>query len=94
MRLADEQAFCSSPELSRLDNLVVRGYYGDPPSTASAMRAKTMQQKLRRKKGKMNLTPAYVSSTLSMATRNLINMVAVTAVSGAVLLGLLAARHF
>jgi hypothetical protein len=41
----------------------------------------------------MNLTPAYVSSTLSMATRNLINMVAVTAVSGAVLLGLLAARH-
>jgi hypothetical protein len=29
-----------------------------------------------------------------MAMRNLINMVAVTAVSGAVLLGLLAARHF
>ena len=42
----------------------------------------------------MNLTPAYVSSTLSMATRNLINMVAVTTVAGAVLLGLLAARHF
>jgi hypothetical protein len=29
-----------------------------------------------------------------MATRNLINMVAVTAVSGAVLLGLLAVKHF
>ena len=94
MRLADEQAFCSSPELSRLDNLVVRGYYGDPPSPGNAMRAKTMQQKPKRKKGKMNLTPAYVSSTLSMATQNLINMVAVSAVSGAVLLGLLAAKHF
>jgi hypothetical protein len=29
-----------------------------------------------------------------MATQNLINMVAVSAVSGAVLLGLLAAKHF
>ena len=58
------------------------------------MRAKTMPQKPKRKKAKMNLTPAYVSSTLSMATRNLISMVAVTAVSGAVLLGLLATRHF
>jgi hypothetical protein len=45
------------------------------------MRAKTMQQKPKRKKVKMILTPAYVSSTLSRATRNLINMVAVTAVS-------------
>ena len=58
------------------------------------MRAKTMQQKPKRKKVKMILTPVYVSSTLSRATRNLINMVAVTAVSSAVLLGLLAARHF
>jgi hypothetical protein len=33
-------------------------------------------------------------STLSVATQNLINMVAVSAVSGAVLLGLLAAKHF
>jgi hypothetical protein len=46
-----------------------------------------MPQKPTRKKVKMNLTPAYVSSTLSMATRNLINMVAVTAFSGAVRLG-------
>ena len=58
------------------------------------MRAKTMQQKPKRKKVKMNLTPAHVSSTLSMATHNLINMVAVTVVSGAVLITLLAARHF
>ena len=36
----------------------------------------------------------YVSSPLSMATHNLVNMVAVTAVSGAVLLALLAAKHF
>jgi hypothetical protein len=58
------------------------------------MQSKTLLQKPRRKKVKMNLTPAYVASTRSMATRNLVNMVAVTAVSGAVLLGLLAARHF
>jgi hypothetical protein len=51
------------------------------------MRAKTMPQKPTRKKVKMNLTPAYVSSTLSMVTRNLINMVAVIAFSGAVLFG-------
>jgi hypothetical protein len=31
---------------------------------------------------------------VSMAVQNLINMVVVTAISGAVLLGLLAARHF
>jgi hypothetical protein len=38
--------------------------------------------------------PIYASPTLLMATQNLINMVAVSAVSGAVQLGLLAARHF
>ena len=37
---------------------------------------------------------AYVSSTMSMAKHNLVNMVGVTAASGAVLLALLAARHF
>ena len=37
---------------------------------------------------------AYASSTLSMATRNLVNMVVITAVSGAVLLTLLAAKCF
>jgi hypothetical protein len=58
------------------------------------MRAKTARHKPKRKKAKTNLTPAYVSATLSMARHNLINMVAVTAVSGAVLITLFAARHF
>ena len=62
----------------------------DPPSW-NAMRA---PKKSKRKKAKANRTLAYVSSTLSMATRNLVNMVAITAVSGAVLLALLAARRF
>jgi hypothetical protein len=51
-------------------------------------------QKSKRKKAKANQTLAPVCSTLSMATHNLVNMVAVTAVSGAVLLTLLAAKHF
>ena len=37
---------------------------------------------------------AYAASTISMATQNLINMVVVFAVSGTILLGLLAAKHF
>ena len=45
-------------------------------------------QKSKRKKAKSNGTPAYMSSTLSMATHNLINMFAITAVSGAVLMQL------
>ena len=57
----------------------------------NAMRA---SQKSKRKKAKANRTFAYASSTLSMATHNLVNMVAFTAVSGAVLLVLLAASHF
>ena len=55
-----------------------------------AMRA---SRKSKRKKAKANRTPAYVSSTLWMATQNLVNMVAITAVSGMVLLALLVARH-
>lgn len=51
-------------------------------------------QKTKRKKAKTNLALAYLSSTLSMTTHNLINMVAVTAVSGTVLFGLLTIRHF
>jgi hypothetical protein len=58
------------------------------------MRAKTVLQKPKRRRAKAKLTLAYVSSTLSMATQNLINMIAVTAVSGAVLLTLLAAKQF
>jgi hypothetical protein len=52
----------------------------------NAMRA---SQKSKRKKAKANRALAYVSSTLSMARHNLVNMVAITAVSGAVLLALL-----
>ena len=62
----------------------------DPPYW-NAMRA---SQKSKRKNAKANRTLAHVSSTLSMATHNLINMVATTAVSGVVLLALLAAKRF
>ena len=57
----------------------------------NAMRA---SQKSKRKKAKTNRTFPYASSTLSMATHNLVNIVAFTAVSGAVLLVLMAAKHF
>ena len=57
----------------------------------NAMRA---SQKSKRKKAKANRTLAYVTSTLSMARHNLVNMVAIAAVSGAVLLALLAASVF
>jgi len=50
-------------------------------------------QKPKRKK-KTNRTRASTSQSLSMATHNLVNMVAITAVSGAVLLALLAAKRF
>ena len=66
----------------------------DPPSQGNAMPAKKTPQKARRRKSKTGPAPATAFSTVSMATHNLINMVVVTAVSGAVLLGLLAARHF
>ena len=45
-------------------------------------------------KAQVSRTLTYVSSTLSMARHNLVNMVAITAVSGVVLLALLAARRF
>ena len=46
------------------------------------------------KRSRSSQAAIQAASTISMATQNLINMVTVTAVSGAVLLGLLAARHF
>ena len=58
------------------------------------MPAKTTGQKTKRKQLMTSPTPAYAASAVSTATQNLINMVAVAAVSGAVLVGLLAARHF
>jgi hypothetical protein len=57
------------------------------------MAEKNTLQKTRRRKSKSN-TQAHAASMLSMATQNLINMVAVGSVSGAVLLTLLAAMHF
>ena len=51
-------------------------------------------QKSKRKKEKANRLLACGSSTLSMATHNLVNLVAITLVCGTVLLALLAARHF
>jgi hypothetical protein len=58
------------------------------------MRAKTTPQRSKRKKAKTHQTPADTSPTLLMATRNLINMVAVVTTSGAVLLTFLAAKYF
>jgi hypothetical protein len=58
------------------------------------MSAKATPQKAKRKESKASLPPAYAASTISMATRNLINMVVIFAVSGTVLLGLLVAKHF
>ncbi|MDR3485438.1 MAG: hypothetical protein P4M05_11095 [Bradyrhizobium sp.] len=58
------------------------------------MAAKMRPQGAKHKKSKPNPLPVYAGSTLAVATQNLINMVAVTAVSGTVLLGLLAAKHF
>jgi hypothetical protein len=57
------------------------------------MFANTTPQKSKRKKSKKSPPPVYVASAVSVVAQNLINMVAVSAVSGAVLLGLLAARH-
>ena len=51
-------------------------------------------QKAKRRISNASPVPAYAASIVSVAKQNLINMVAVTAVSGAVLLALLAARHF
>jgi hypothetical protein len=62
------------------------------------MVAKATPEKTKRKNTSKisKASPPLVTSvsTRSVITQNLINMVAVTAVSGTVLLGLLAAKHF
>jgi hypothetical protein len=58
------------------------------------MAAKAPSPKAKRKKPRTGPAPACTPSMLSMATQNLINMVGVCTVSGAVLLTLLTARHF
>ena len=58
------------------------------------MAGKTKRKSTSGKKSKSRQAAVPAASMISMATQNLINMVAVTTVSGAVLLGLLAAKHF
>jgi hypothetical protein len=58
------------------------------------MPARSTPQKAKRKKPKARPPPVYATSTLSVVKQNLFNMVAVSSVSGTVLLGLLAAKHF
>lgn len=66
----------------------------DPPLQGNTMSAKTTPKKAKRKKSGTSAPPAYGASTISMATKNLINMVVVFSASGTVLLGLLAVKHF
>jgi hypothetical protein len=58
------------------------------------MAARTTPQKTKRKKSGTSPPPAQASSAISIAAQNLINMAVIFAVSGTILLGLLAARHF
>jgi hypothetical protein len=58
------------------------------------MPAKTSRPKSKRKIVETTSGLAYASATLSMVTQNLINMGAMMALSGTVLLGLLALHHF
>jgi hypothetical protein len=58
------------------------------------MSAKATPQRAKRKKSKTDPLPAYAASTISIALQNLINMVVVLSVSGTILLGLLAVKHF
>jgi hypothetical protein len=66
----------------------------DPPSPGNAMPARTTPKKAKPKKSRTRLPLAQAASAISIAKQNLINMVVVSTVSGAVLLGLLAAKNF
>lgn len=58
------------------------------------MAAKRSAHKAKRKPSKVNAPSFRAPSMLSIATRNLVNMVVVTVTSGVVLLALLAVRRF
>jgi hypothetical protein len=58
------------------------------------MAGKKKPKKTSGRRPKPGRTAIQAASTTSMAMQNLINMVAVMAVSGAVLLGLLTAKYF
>ena len=64
------------------------------PSSLTRRLGNAMRPSSKRKKAKANRKHVYVSSTLSMATYSLFNMIAITALSGAVLVALLAAKRF
>jgi hypothetical protein len=49
---------------------------------------------MRAKTSKASPPPVHATATLSVVTQKLFNTIAVSAVSGTVFLGLLAARHF
>jgi hypothetical protein len=58
------------------------------------MAAKRTPSKAKRKVSRSNAPPSQAASMLAVAANNLVNMVAVTTISGAVLLTLLAIKHF
>ncbi|MBX9646743.1 MAG: hypothetical protein K2X57_06785 [Xanthobacteraceae bacterium] len=58
------------------------------------MSAKTAPKKPKPKKSRTGPPLVQAASAISIAKQNLINMVVMSTVSGAVLLGLLAVKHF
>jgi hypothetical protein len=58
------------------------------------MAGKRTPSKAKRKASRSNAPPSQAATMLAVATNNLVNMAAVTTVSGAVLLTLLAIKHF
>ena len=58
------------------------------------MAAKRMPSKPKRKTAKATAQPTPAASVFAMATHNVVNMVAITTVSGVVLLMLLAIKHY
>jgi hypothetical protein len=76
------------------ESVRVRPQKGRPAISGECNVCKDTPQKAKRQKIKTGPPPAYAASTLSMATQNVINIGVVFAVSGTILLGLLAAKHF
>jgi hypothetical protein len=58
------------------------------------MAAKRTPPKAKRKVSRSNAPPSQAGSMLAVAANNLVNMVVVMTISGAVLLTLLAIKHF
>jgi hypothetical protein len=62
--------------------------------SGESMAAKRTPSKAKRHSSRASVRPFKVASLFAMATNNLINMVAVTTVSSAVLITLLAIKHY